>query len=188
VVARTELTTDSVSSSSIGGHRQSKIDNMNDLRYALRMLRKSPGFTALAVLSLSLGIAANTTIFSFVNMLLFRPAPVDAPSELWQVWQQRPKASSAFQRYYGLSYPGYAYFRDHTQSFVSLAAFDPETPFVSWSRDGIGQSVQCQFVAGDFFQVAGVKMTLGRVFSGDEDRLPGAAPLAVISHAFWKTA
>jgi predicted permease len=159
---------------------------MNDLRYALRMLRKSPGFTALAVLSLSLGIAANTTIFSFVNMLLFRPAPVDAPSELWQVWQQRPKASSAFQRYYGLSYPGYAYFRDHTRSFVSLAAFDPETPFVSWSRDGIGQSVQCQFVSGDFFQVAGVKMTLGRVFSGDEDRLPGAAPLAVISHAFWK--
>ncbi len=89
----------------------------NDLRYAIRMLLKGPGFTAVAVLSLSLGIAANATIFSFVNALLFRPAPVEAPSELWQVWRQKLKGGSTFERYQGLSYPVYAHFRDHNRSF-----------------------------------------------------------------------
>ena len=119
---------------------------MNDLKFAFRQLLKNPGFTAVAVLSLSLGIAANTTIFGFVNALLLRPPPVEAPAELWQVWWQQPKAGSPFERYRGLSYPGYAYLRDQNQSFVSLAAFDPETPFVSWNREGVGQSIQCQFV------------------------------------------
>src|SRR6266702_1857640 len=95
---------------------------MNDLRFAFRMLLKNPGLTAVAMVSLSLGIAANTTIFSFVNALLLRPPPVEAPDELWQVWRQQLKGGSALERYQGLSYPGYAYFRDHNQSFVSLAA------------------------------------------------------------------
>jgi len=160
----------------------------NDLRYAIRMLLKGPGFTAVAVLSLSLGIAANATIFSFVNALLFRPAPVEAPSELWQVWRQKLKGGSTFDRYQGLSYPVYAFFREHNQSFLSLAAFDPETPFVSWNRAGIGQPIQCQFVSGNLFKVCRVKMTLGRAFDSEEDRQPGANPVAVISQAFWKTA
>src|SRR6266542_2752638 len=113
---------------------------MTDLRYAFRQLLKYPGFTAVAVLSLSLGIAANTTIFSFVNALLFRPAPVREPGALWQVWRQRLKGGSSFERYQGLSYPGYVQLRDHNQSFDALAAFDPETPFVSWNHDGVGQS------------------------------------------------
>jgi hypothetical protein len=159
---------------------------MNDLKFAFRQLLNNPGFTAIAVLSLSLGIAANTTILSFVNALLSRPAPVEAPGELWQVWRHNLRGRSALQRYYGLSYPGYAYFRDHNQSFRSLAAFDPETPFVSWNRDGIGQSIQCQFVSGDFFHACGVKTTLGRAFTSEEDRQMGVAPVAVISHAFWK--
>src|SRR5262245_7166030 len=119
---------------------------MNDLKFALRQLTKSPGFTAVAILTLALGISANTTIFSFVNMLLLRPPPVAAPNELWQVWRESLKSHSALERFQGLSYPGYAFFRDHNQSFVRLAAFDPETPFASWSRNGIGQSIQCQFV------------------------------------------
>ena len=159
----------------------------NDLRYAIRMLLKGPGFTAVAVLSLSLGIAANATIFSFVNALLFRPAPVEAPAELWQVWRQKLKGGSTLERYQGLSHPVYAYFRDHNQSFLSLAAFDPETPFVSWNREGVGQPIQCQFVSGNFFSVCRVKMTLGRAFDSEEDRQPGANPVAVVSQAFWKT-
>src|SRR5215469_7762552 len=107
---------------------------MSDLKFAFRQLLKNPGFTVVAVLTLALGIAANTTIFSFVNTLLLRPPPVDAPRELWQVWRQSLKSQSAFERYQGLSYPGYAFFRDHNKSFVALAAFDPESPFVSWSR------------------------------------------------------
>src|SRR6059036_3801311 len=91
---------------------------MNDLRFAFRQLLKNPGFTAVAVVSLSLGIAANTTIFSFVNVLLLRPPPVKAPEELWQVWRQYLKSQSALERYQGLSYPGFVFFRDHNQSFV----------------------------------------------------------------------
>ena len=159
---------------------------MNDLKFAFRQLLKNPGFTAVAVLSLSLGIAANTTIFSFVNALLLRPPPVEAPDKLWQVWLQNPKRSSAFERYWGLSYPGYTHFRDHNQSFESLAAFDPETPFVSWSRDGVGQSIQCQFVSGNFFDVCGVKAVLGRTFGSQEDRQLGADPVVMVSHAFWQ--
>src|ERR1051325_52924 len=126
---------------------------MSDLRFALRQLLKKPGFTAVAVLSLSLGIAVNTTIFSFVNALLIRPPPVESPGELWQVWRPRLKGRSVLERYQGLSYPAYVYSRDHSESFSSLAAFDPETPFVSWNRNGVGQSIQCQFVSGDFFSV-----------------------------------
>jgi predicted permease len=157
-----------------------------DVRFGIRMLRKNPGFTAVSVLSLSLGIAANTTIFGFVNMLLLRPPPVENPGELWQVWRQNLKGGSAFERYQGLSYPGYVHFRDHNQSFATLAAFDPETPFVSWNRDGVGQSVQCQFVSGNFFDVCGIGMTRGRSFGPQEDRQVGADPVAVVSHAFWK--
>ena len=159
---------------------------MNDLKFAFRQLLKNPGFTAVATVSLALGIAANTTIFSFVNVLLLRPPPVEAPGTLWQVWRQNLKGGSVFSRYQGLSYPGYVYFRDHNQSFDTLAAFDPETPFVSWSRDGIGQSVQCQFVSGNFFDTCGIRATLGRCFGPQEDRQPGADPVAVVSHSFWK--
>ena len=119
-------------------------------------------------------------------MLLLRPPPVEAPDQLWQVWRQNLKGGSAFERYQGLSYPGYVHFRDHNQSFATLAAFDPETPFVSWNRDGIGQSIQCQFVSGNFFDVCGIGTTLGRLFGPQEDRQPGADPVAVVSHTFWK--
>src|SRR5262245_11349493 len=159
---------------------------MNDLKFAFRQLLKNPGFTAVAVVSLSLGIAANTTIFSFVNAILLRPPPVKEPGELWQVWRQNLKGGSAFERYEGLSYPGYVYFRDHNQSFATLAAFDPETPFVSWARNGVGQSVQCQFVSGNFSEVCGIGTTLGRSFGPQEDRQPGADPVAVVGHTFWK--
>src|SRR5213595_2800929 len=103
---------------------------MSDLRYAFRQLLKNPGFTTVAVLTLALGIAANTTIFSFVNVLLLRPPPVEAPGKLLQVWRQNLKGGSVFSRYQGLSYPGYVYFREHNQSFATLAAFDPETPLI----------------------------------------------------------
>src|ERR1044071_7630984 len=159
---------------------------MSDLKFAFRQILKNPGFSAVAVITLALGIAANTTIFSFVNALMLRPAPVDAPGELWQVWRQKLKGGSALDRYQGLSYPGYLHLRDHNQSFVGLAAFDPETPFVSWNREGVGRTVQCQFVSGDFFGACRVPTFLGRAFGPGEDRQPGADPVAVVSHSFWK--
>jgi len=77
---------------------------MNDFRYAIRTAAKNPGFTAEAVLSLSLGMAANTTIFSFVNALMLRPAPVDSPGDSWLVWRQNLKGGSAWERYQGTDY------------------------------------------------------------------------------------
>src|SRR5256885_10398853 len=152
---------------------------MNDLKFAFRQLLKNRGFTTVAVLTLALGIAANTTIFSFVNVLLLRPPPVEEPGKLWQVWRQNLKGGSAFERYQGLSYPGYVYFRDHNQSFALLAAFDPETPFVSWSREGIGQSIQCQFESGNFFNASGIGTTLGRPFGPPENLHPGSVSVAL---------
>jgi len=106
---------------------------VQDLRFGLRMLRKNPGFTAVAVLSLALGIGANTTIFSFVNALLFRTPAVEAPGRLLQLWQRNTKASG-LEEYMPLSYPGYLYYREHNQVFSDLLAFDGEMRPVSWSR------------------------------------------------------
>ncbi|HET7215036.1 MAG TPA: multidrug ABC transporter substrate-binding protein, partial [Terriglobia bacterium] len=87
-----------------------------DLRFGLRMLVKNPGFTAIAVISLGLGIGANTTIFSFVNALLFRPPAVEEPGKLVEVWNQNLHGTG-IEHYFALSYPDYVYYRDHNQVF-----------------------------------------------------------------------
>jgi predicted permease len=159
---------------------------MNDLKFALRQLLKNPGFTAVAVLSLALGIAANTTIFSFVNVLLLRPPPVEKPDELWQVWQLRPKASSEMKRFGVWGPAEIAYLREHNQSFTALGAFDSEPSFKSWSQNGVGESVQSLFVSGNFFDLCGIRPALGRFFLPAEDLTPGTHPVVVVSHTFWK--
>ena len=89
---------------------------VQDVRYGLRMLATNPGFTAVAVLSLGLGIGANTTIFSFVSALLFQPPSVAAPDRLLEVWNQNQKGSG-LEHYVPLAYPDYVYYRDHNQVF-----------------------------------------------------------------------
>ncbi len=158
---------------------------LQDLRYGLRMLAKNPGFTAVAVLSLALGIGANTTIFSFVNSLLFRPPAVVASGRLLELWQRNTKGSG-LEEYLPLSYPGYVYYRDHNQVFSSLLAFDGEMRPVSWGRSAQGGLVLGQLVSGDFFSTLGVKTMLGRAFLPDEDRIPTAHLVIVLSHAFWE--
>src|SRR5690348_5933773 len=156
-----------------------------DLRFGLRMLVKNPGFTAIAVISLGLGIGANTTIFSFVNALLFRPPVVEAPSRLLEVWN-RNMVGSGLEHYLPLNYPDYLYYRDHNQVFSGLMAFDGDPHLVSWSRSGQGEKAQGALVSGDFFDVLGVRPTMGRTFTPEEDRTAGAHPVVVLSHAFWK--
>ncbi|MCW5556583.1 MAG: ABC transporter permease [Verrucomicrobiae bacterium] len=159
---------------------------MQDLRFALRQLLKNPGFTAVAVLSLTLGIAANTTIFSFVNALLLRPPPVEEPDTLWQVWKFRPNASSELKRHNTWSRVALAYLRDHTQSCAAIAGADIEPRLTSWSHDGLGESVQSLMVSGNFFEVCGIRPALGRFFIPEEDRTPGTHPVVVVSHDFWR--
>jgi predicted permease len=158
---------------------------LQDIRYGSRMLAKSPGFAAVAVLSLGLGIGANTTIFSFVSALLFRPPAVESSSQLLELWNRNPQASGV-EGYMPLSYPAYVYYRDHNQAFSGLLAFDGEMQSTSWSRSGEGQMTQGQLVSGNFFSILGVKPWLGRTFLPEEDQLSTQHHVVVLSHTFWR--
>ena len=155
-----------------------------DLRYGLRMLRKNLGYAAVAVISLGLGIGVNTTIFSFVNALLFRPPAVQGARELLEVWNQNLQGKG-IESYTPLTYPDYLYYRDRNHAFSGLLAFDGDPRIVSWIRAGQGERAQGALVSGNFFSVLGVKPVLGRAFLAEEDQAPGAHPVIVLSHAFW---
>jgi len=159
---------------------------MNDLKFALRQLLKNPVFTAVAVLSLALGIAANTTIFSFINTLLLRPPAVEKPDQLWQIWQWRPKASSELKRHGVWGPAEIAFLREKSQSFTALGAFQTEPEFTTWNHHGFGQSIQSLFVSGNFFELCGIQPALGRFFLPAEDEAPGTHPVVVVSHSFWQ--
>ena len=156
-----------------------------DIRYALRQLRKSPGFTFTVILSLTLGLGANTTIFTFMNAFLFRPPSVRDSGHLVEVMERNPKASG-LEAYMPLSYPGYALLRDHNRTLSGFAAFDGDPRTVSWSHDGQGQMVFGQLVSSNFFSVLEVEPVLGRFFQPDEERGGHGAPTVVISHSFWQ--
>jgi hypothetical protein len=140
----------------------------------------------MAVLSLALGIAANTTIFSFVNTLLLRPPPVEDPDQLWQVWQLRPKASSDMKRYGVWGPAEIAFLREHNRTFTDLGAFQIEPNSTSWNQNGTGEPVQSLFVSGNYFDLCGIRPALGRFFLPAEDETPGTHPVVVVSHAFWR--
>ncbi|HET9532122.1 MAG TPA: ABC transporter permease [Blastocatellia bacterium] len=147
-----------------------------DLQYALRVLRRSPGFTAVAVLTLALGIGANTAIFSLINSILLRPLNVADPSHLVTVSMLDGQGSGL-----GLfSYPNYKDFRDKNEVLAGLAAhrFAP----MSLSRGDNTERVWGYLVSGNYFDLLGVKASLGRTFSPEEDHTPGAHPVVVLSN------
>src|SRR5436853_64393 len=152
-----------------------------DIRYAARLLAKSPAFTALAVLALALGIGANTAIFSLVNAVLLRPLPgVEAADQL-----------IAFERLQGgrnydsFGYPDYLDYRDQSQSFSGVAAH-VGTP-LSFAGDTT-ERVRGDVVTGNYFAVLGAKPALGRLLQSEDDEAVGASPVAVISHGLWQRA
>jgi predicted permease len=151
-----------------------------DVRYGLRRLARSPGFTFVAVLSLALGIGANTAIFSLVNTALLRPLPVERPEQL--VSLSNAAASRGFPAF---SYPNYKDFRDRSgEVFDGLYAyrFAP----LSVSHDGTSERLWGYVVTGNYFEVLGVKAALGRVLTPDDDRMAGGHPVAVVSYEGWK--
>lgn len=151
----------------------------SDTIFAVRMLRKAPGFTAVAVLSLALGIGANTAIFSLVNAILLRPLPVSEPGRLVAVF---PVSQSSEVR--AFSYPAYVDFRDRNDVFSGLfvTRFAP----VSLSREGANERVWGYLVSGNYFDVLGVAAARGRTFAPEEDRTPLTHPVAVLSHGCWQ--
>jgi predicted permease len=156
-----------------------------DVRYALRQLKNSPGFAITVILSLTLGLGANTTIFTFVNALLLRPPAVADGGRLVEVMTHNAKASG-IEAYSNLSYPGYVNLRDHNRSLSGFAAFDGDPRTVSWSHGGQGEIVYGQLVSSNFFSVLGVEPALGRFFPPDEDKEGSGAPTVVISYSFWQ--
>ncbi|MFN7995664.1 MAG: ABC transporter permease [Bryobacteraceae bacterium] len=153
-----------------------------DLRYSLRTFRKSPVFVAVAVLSLALGIGANTAIFTLVDQLLLRLLPVKDPQQLVLLWGRGPHYGSNNGRY-KLSYPMYEDFRDHNQVFSGM--FCRWGTSLSVSSDGRTERVDGELVSGTYFPVLGVGAALGRVITPDDDRVPGGHPVAVISYRYW---
>jgi predicted permease len=153
-----------------------------DVRFALRTLKKSPVFVVVAVLSLALGIGANTAIFSLVDQVLLRLLPVKDPQQLVLFWGRGPHYGSNNGRY-RLSYPMYIDFRDNNQVFSGM--FAEHGTSLSVAFDGKTERVDGELVSGTYFPVLGVSAAIGRVFSPEDDKTPGGEPYAVLSYRYW---
>ncbi len=166
---------------------------LTDIRYAARNLIKRPGFTAIAVLTLALGIGANTAIFTLLNAVTFKPLPVSRPQELVLFHDSGDEGTSNGDPSAGewrrFSYGSYKYFLDHDQSYQALSAFRSGESKVSVTsgatQSGEAQRASAHLVSGNYFNVLGVSAFLGRVLTPEDDR-PGAPPAAVISYGYWK--
>jgi len=151
---------------------------LQDVRYGLRMLRKSPGFTVVAVITLALGIGANTAIFSVVNGVLLNPLPYPQPEQLVALYQRTVQFSEA-----SIPYPDFLDWQRENRSFSALAAYRHE----DFNLTGIGEPerLKGEMVSATFFPLLGVKPVVGRTFTESEDQL-GGAPVVLISEGLWK--
>ena len=158
---------------------------MQDLRYGLRMLRKNPGFTAVAVLSLALGIGANTTIFTVVNAILLNALPVRDLPRLVEMDTVDSKllVTQARSEKLGMSFPNFQDYRRDSQVFTDLAAFMPIA--VTWSGGAEPRELQGELVSANYFEVLGIRPARGRFFMPDEDTKPNGNDVAVLSYSLW---
>jgi predicted permease len=155
-----------------------------DLHYGVRVLRKSPGFTTAAVLSLALGIGANTAIFTLFDQILLRPLPVDRPHELALVRIDGMFNGTTSGDGNELSYPMYADFRDHNDVFSGMFARFGRSMHVG---DGERtERVNGELVSGSYFDVLGIRAAHGRLFTPQDDRVPNGHPVVVLGHRYWR--
>ncbi len=153
---------------------------MNDLKFAFRQLLKNPGFTAVAVLTLALGIGVNLALFGILNEWLLRPKPVANPDELWAI---EPADATHQLTYANLCRPYYDAIRRETRVFKSVIGNAGITPKLR-TEEG-AERVFAELVSGDYFTFLGVTPALGRGFLPEEDASPGTGSVAVLSHTFW---
>jgi predicted permease len=154
-----------------------------DLRYGRRMLAKNPGFTAVAVISIAIGVGANCATFSFGDALLLRPLTVLRPSEVVTVGTS---ASLAGFSSLIASYRDYVDFRDQSKSFDGLVAFNSSTFGFAIEHDALPQMKFGSMVTGNFFRVMGVEPELGRAFRPEEDQVAGRDAVVVLGHELWE--
>ena len=161
---------------------------INDIKYSVRQLIKNPAFTVVAVVSLSVGIGANTAIFSLLNAVMLRALSVPRAQELRVIDFKAEDYS--YSSYYGgegsssFPYPAYASFRDHAQGFKEVFAFSRLYNITAVSPIG-ARTTQGLMVSGNFFSGYGAQALIGRTLTPEDDR-PGAAPAAVITHRAWE--
>jgi predicted permease len=151
---------------------------LQDMRYGVRMLRKNPGFTLVAVLTLALGIGANTAIFSVVNGVLLNPLPYPHAEQLVTLHESKPNFEFG-----SISFPNFRDWRKDNHTFSSIAI----SRRFAFNLTGLGEAEQLpgRFISSDFFSTVGVNPVLGRGFAPGEDEI-GAAPIALMSAGFWK--
>ncbi len=161
---------------------------MQDVRYALRMLRKSQGFTIVAILTLAIGIGASTAIFSLLDQILLRRLPVQKPEQLVVLrspgdingsrWADGGPEGQTF------SYPMFKALREKNEALTGLLA--RYVTKVSVSYQGDTELAECELISGNYFEVLGVRPALGRVFSMNDEQSAGANPVVVLSYGYWQ--
>jgi predicted permease len=160
-------------------------DLWQDLVYAARMLRNAPGFTAVAALTLALGIGANTAVFTIISTLLLNPLPVANSSELAAINTTQAKMTTQSGEFQLMSYLNIKDFRDRTHSFSSFAAHSNPTA-ITMTDTGEPHRVFVELVSGNYFETLGIHPFMGRFFLPSEDVTPGAAPVVVLGYAAWQ--
>src|SRR5688572_10976708 len=154
---------------------------LHDLRGGYRLMLKSPGFSLVAILSLALGVGANTAIFSVVSAVLFRPLPVKDPQQLVSLYSG---FGSNRTTYGPFSYVDYVDFAEKTDVFSGLVAHFQDSMILGESDQGL--QVQSAIVTGNYFSVLGVEAVRGHTFTAEEGRVKGANPVAVVSYSLWQ--
>jgi len=156
---------------------------LSDLRYAIRMLGRSPAFTLTSVASLAIGIAAATTIFSLTDALLFEPAAgVRDGARVVDIG----RANLGEGGFDNMAYPAVKYLKDHTQTLEGVAAVKFGGGPMTLSANDTSERIFGSLVSGNYFEILGTRPALGRLFNPDEDQVAGERPVVVLSHAFWE--
>src|SRR5580704_16213073 len=153
-------------------------DLWRDIRYALRTMRKSPMFVVFVVLTLALGIGANTTVFTVINTLILNPLPTPNSSELFALTTADAAGGSRSGPPLPISYADLKDYQAKNEVFRSLAGYSPSR-LVTWQAGGASERMFAEFVTGEYFSTLGFKPAKGRFFVPEEDGTPGAHPVAV---------
>jgi hypothetical protein len=151
-----------------------------DIRFGFRILRKSPAFTGVAVLSLALGIGANTAVFSIINATLLQPLPVAEPNRLLSVFTTDAKNPGNLPT----SHLNYLDYRQQTEVFADLLAYTFTQ--LSLTKGATTEPIFGLVVSGNYFDLLAVKAARGRTFLPEEDKTPGTHPVVVLSHGLWR--
>src|SRR5262245_38794994 len=155
-----------------------------DLRYAIRMLTKHPGFAAASILALALGIGVNTTIFGFVDGLLFRPLPIERLDDVVRVGAVDPERDP--NDIYNNSYPIFTDYQSGSTAFDGLAAYTDSNAMNLSLGEGRPERLTGAIVSGEYFEVLRTRAWRGRLIANDDDRVTDGHPVAVISYGLWR--